>query len=107
MSTHGPAFDPHIDGPRLQRQQETIRAFMGDGRWRTLAEISEQTGFPEASISAQLRHLRKPQFGAYQVEKRRRDGAGLWEYRVLPPRPKPAIAASLFDAPASGSEAQA
>jgi hypothetical protein len=43
------------------------------GDWLTLAEIAASTEFGEASISAQLRHLRKPRFGHYRVEKRRRD----------------------------------
>lgn len=64
--------------------------------WLTLGEIAGRTGFGEASISAQLRHLRKAVHGRYRVEKRRRsshdageehvDGLGcVWEYRVLPP----------------------
>jgi hypothetical protein len=72
------------------------------GEWLTLAEIAEPTEFGEASISAQLRHLRKPQHGAYCVEKRRRRSGAegrlsaqahgaesfavcepLWEYRVI------------------------
>jgi hypothetical protein len=43
------------------------------GDWLTLAEIAASTEFGEASISAQLQHLRKPRFGHYRVEKRRRD----------------------------------
>ena len=54
---------------------------MSDGRWRTLREIATLTGDPEASISAQLRHLRKPRFGAYEVEREYlRDG--LYRYKV-------------------------
>ena len=62
--------------------------------WLTLRELARLTKFGEASISAQLRHLRKPWHGAYVVEKRRREGisrarpeqAGtLWEYRLRRP----------------------
>jgi hypothetical protein len=57
---------------------------MRDGQWRTLYEIAKATGDPETSTSAQLRHLRKPRFGGYVVEKRRRTAtAGTWEYRLL------------------------
>ena len=64
-------------------------------RWLTLEEIRAALEdawlcrFPEASISAQLRHLKKPAFGAYRLEKRRRagQGFGLFEYRLLPPGP--------------------
>lgn len=55
-----------------------------DSGWMTLRELSELTCYGEASISAQLRHLRKPRFGAYIVDKRRR-GFGrhsTWEYRI-------------------------
>jgi hypothetical protein len=59
--------------------------------WLTLSELAKKTKFPEASISAQLRHLRKPEHGAYHVEKRRREWEEalrtnakekVWEYRV-------------------------
>jgi hypothetical protein len=89
-----------------ETQLEAIRELMlgasKRGEWLTLAEIAAPTEFGEASISAQLRHLRKPQHGAYCVEKRRRRsrtegrlsaqarGAAsfamcdaLWEYRIF------------------------
>jgi len=61
--------------------------------WMTLAELARKTNFPEASISAQLRHLRKAEHGAYHVEKRRQEWEEalktntkekVWEYRVQP-----------------------
>ena len=54
---------------------------MKDGRPRSLRVIARQTGDPEASVSAQLRHLRKPRFGSYKVDKRP-EGGGLYYYRV-------------------------
>lgn len=89
MSTFGPAYEEALDKSRLTEQLERIRDLMVDGDWRTLGEIAAITGDPEASVSAQLRHLRKPRFGAYTVEKRRRGlvTTGLWEYRVGPPAP--------------------
>ena len=57
-------------------QLDAIRTLMLEatarGDWLTLAEIAGATEFGEASISAQLRHLRKRQHGRYLVEKRRR-----------------------------------
>nr|HEV7954885.1 hypothetical protein [Candidatus Acidoferrales bacterium] len=55
-----------------------------DAGWMTLREISELTNFGEASISAQLRHLRKPHFGGYVIVKRRRRPVmnSAWEYRI-------------------------
>lgn len=98
MSTFGPAYDKRHDGARIHHQHEEIRDWMlGHSGWRTLAEISGALGYPESSVSAQLRHLRKPQFGSYQVPKRRRNRRGLWEYRVLRPQAPKTI--SLFDQP--------
>ena len=83
MGTFGPAYNEVIDGKRIKLQHEVIRNWMLKHHlWKTLAEIEEATGYPQASISAQLRHLRKPQFGSYIVEKRRRSIGGTWEYRV-------------------------
>ncbi|HXR33385.1 MAG TPA: hypothetical protein VN830_06745 [Verrucomicrobiae bacterium] len=48
--------------------------------WMTLEELAHKTRYPEASISAQLRHLRKPQHGGFVVEKRRR----LWAETLRP-----------------------
>lgn len=81
MRFDGPAYDPALDQRRLTGQLLRIATLMADGRWRTLPEIEAATGDPAASISAQLRHLRKPRFGAHIVDKRRRT-QGLWEYRV-------------------------
>ena len=85
-NTYGPAYSEVIDGERIAKQHEVIRDFMlKTGRWWTLAELHEKLKYPEASISAQLRHLRKPEFGSYEVEKRRREpDKGTWEYRVSP-----------------------
>ena len=86
------------DGRRLRSQREVIRDVMlaaaGCETWLTLAELRALTRFGEASISAQLRHLRKPENGGYDVVKRHRDeglpehagvdrrGECLWEYQI-------------------------
>ncbi len=83
---NGPDYNPVIDFSRLTKQHERIRELMRDGKWRTLAEIETATGDPPASVSAQLRHLRKVRFGAWEVDKRRRaTHSGLWEYRLSKP----------------------
>jgi hypothetical protein len=54
-------------------------------QWMTLAELASATRFPPASISAQLRHLRKAEYGGWAVEKRRREWVKeelVWEYRL-------------------------
>ena len=61
------------------------------GAWLTLVELAAMTRYPAASISAQLRHLKKPQFGNFALKKRMRDKADIysgtahgvvWEYRL-------------------------
>lgn len=84
---NGPAYSPVKDDKRLTRQHVVIRDLMLDGQWRTLAEIEDATGYPAASISAQLRHCRKARFGGFVVlrEIRGKREQGLYQYRVLPP----------------------
>jgi hypothetical protein len=85
--------DDGLRAPRKQR--EVIRDVMLSAgqcaTWLTLDELSKLTQYPPASISAQLRHLRKPEHGAFAVVKRSRamdktmraEGFGvLWEYSV-------------------------
>jgi hypothetical protein len=82
-----------------RKQREVIRDVMLSAgqcaTWLTLDELAKLTHYPPASISAQLRHLRKPRYGGYEVVKRcrvvnaalRADGLGtLWEYSVEPVR---------------------
>lgn len=79
---NGPEYIPERDHARLSGQTERIFNLMRDRLWRSLPEIARSTGDPEASISAQLRHLRKPRFGAHTIERRSRKGA-LFEYRLI------------------------
>lgn len=82
---NGPEYQPEFDFKRLSKQHEKIRELMLDGKWRTLLEIESITKFPSASISAQLRHLRKKRFGSFTVLRRKRGDRknGLFEYQVL------------------------
>jgi len=79
----------------LRKQRDVIRDVMLSAgqcaTWLTLDELAKLTHYPPASISAQLRHMRKPRFGAYEVVKRcrtvnkavRAEGFGtVWEYSV-------------------------
>lgn len=87
------------DDPRLRAQVFRIFAVMIPGQWRTLREISKITGDPEPSISAQLRHLRKPRFGSYLLAKRHRgdEAVGLYEYQLKPPpATEPTVQIGLF-----------
>lgn len=84
---NGPAYERSADHARLTGQIQRVFTCMQDHHWRTLNEIEGITGDPPASISAQLRHLRKAKFGSYVVRKRPRGEreSGLWEYQLLPP----------------------
>jgi hypothetical protein len=86
------------DARRLRSQREIIRDVMLSAAdcetWLTLGELRALTRYGEASISAQLRHLRKTEHGGYDVNKRHREGATpvrpgtdgrgecVWEYRI-------------------------
>lgn len=87
LFSHQPIFDgdtiePVRDTSRLAAQLGRVTALMRDGRWRTLAEISQTTGDPESSVSARLRDLRKVKHGLWTVERRYVE-RGLFEYRVM------------------------
>lgn len=81
----GACYDPASDDNRLRRQIGRVYAVMADGRWRTLRELATATRDPEASCSAQLRHLRKARFGSHVIERRTRGdrALGLFEYRLV------------------------
>ena len=88
----GVDYNPIFDFKRLATQKRRVYNVMKDGHWHALFEIAEQTGDPEASISAQLRDFRKRRFGNWWVGRRRREkpGKGLFEYQLLrqPPNNK-------------------
>jgi len=80
----GDTYDESADRVRLTGQIERIYTLMGDNRWRTLSEIEAATGDPAASVSAQLRNLRKKSFGSHTINKRSRGerSHGLFEYQL-------------------------
>jgi hypothetical protein len=98
----GAAYEPKLDHTRLALQIERVRVHMLGVEWITLRELKlalekkfAPALFPESSLSAQLRNLRKPEY-SYRLLKRRRagapgPGAGIFEYRLLPPEPRPQL----------------
>ena len=79
-----------LDGKRLKHQRDKILDLMlHANRWLTLEEISRSTGAGQASVSAQLRHLRNRTGGytgpAYVLDTRRRGAPsrGCWEYLLV------------------------
>jgi hypothetical protein len=95
----GASTPGEYDARRLRSQRDIIRDVMLSAAdcetWLTLRELRALTRYGEASISAQLRHLRKAENGGYEVEKRHREGAApvrpgtdgrgecVWEYRIV------------------------
>jgi hypothetical protein len=91
MTTFGPAYVRVLDGARVAKQMDVIRDVMLSASesktWLTLEELHKLTGYPTPSISAQFRHLQRPENGGYIGEKRRRGEGkrGLWEYSLRKP----------------------
>jgi len=77
----GPEYVPERDHARMKGQTLRVYEVMKDGLWHTVEEISAITGDPQASVSAQLRHLRKPRFGGHIVNRRSRKGQ-LFEFQL-------------------------
>jgi hypothetical protein len=84
MYFDGRTYKSEHDKARLSGQLLRVLEVMNDGEWRTLRELSDEADGSEASVSARLRDLRKPRFGARIVERRRRGQAtrGIHEYRL-------------------------
>lgn len=79
---NGADYKPERDNQRLGKQLDRVVWAMKDEHWHTLAAVARMTGDPEASVSAQLRHLRKPRFGGHTVERRYMSN-GLYEYKLI------------------------
>lgn len=82
---NGYTYVKEFDQERLTGQMKSIFELMKDGKFRTLDEIHKVTNAPHASISAQLRHLRKPRFGSNILNKQIRGirENGLYEYQLI------------------------
>ena len=91
-TVHYPGPVNSKDESRLKNQSKAIFDLMKDGVFRTLAEISgilknqfPDNNFPESSVSAQLRHFRKDEFGKHTLIRRRREHghSGTHEYQLI------------------------
>ena len=74
-------YNHERDQQRLMKQSDKIFEFMKSGEWKTLRQISDATGAPEASASAGLRDFRKERFGSHTVHRRYLTN-GLYEYSL-------------------------
>lgn len=86
---NGSDYDHDRDAPRLTEQIKRVFDTLSDHSWWTLSEIAAKTGDPEASVSAQIRHLRKARFGSWDIQKRH-NGHGLYSYRMTGEKTTPA-----------------
>ncbi len=73
-------------------REDAVWEVMGDGGWYTIEEVALLTGYSENSVASQIRDFRKPLYGDYIVEKRRRvnlktklhqNAEREYEYRVV------------------------
>lgn len=76
----GSDYLPWRDDERLTGQMKRIAKVMSDCCWHTPSELERETGDNWASISAQLRHLRKERFGTHTIDKESL-GFGLYQFR--------------------------
>ena len=81
---NGETYDPIRDGERLRGHLLNVWRAMLDHQWHRLSDLALMTGASEASVSARLRDLRKPEYGSFTVD-RRYIHRGLWEYRLARP----------------------
>ena len=84
----GSDYDDDRDRDRLRGQILRVFDAMQSGLWFSLDSLAKTTGDPPASVSAQLRHLRKERFGAHTVEKNHL-GDGMYVYRLTVNVPEP------------------
>ena len=82
MRFNGSDYSHKRDSSRLSTQYWDIYNLMRDSSRRTLHRIERLTGHPPASVSAQLRHMRKDRFGGHAVNKHYL-GNGLYEYELV------------------------
>jgi len=79
----GKHFDAEKDQARLTAQMKGIyKVLQGAKVWMTVAEIEGETDYPQPSISAQLRNMRKAKFGSLDVRGRYRQGTRIFEYKL-------------------------
>jgi hypothetical protein len=88
LNYHGITYESQFDHSRLNAQQQRVHEVMRRGEWRTLRQISDETGDPEASVSARLRSYRSDeylkQFFIMQSERiPTLERRGFWRYRLL------------------------
>lgn len=84
---NSPAWEDRFDKMRIRGQRRRVFDLLYQRRWYTLHEAAQALpDDSEAGISARIRDFRKARYGGFDVQRRRRrEGGGTWEYRILPP----------------------
>jgi len=90
---NGSDYKPELDEKRLTTQIQKIFNIMKDGEYRGLTAIKEllNTNAGEASVSAQLRNLRKTSGGSHELLKKRTGEPknGYWIYKIIENKKEP------------------
>jgi len=77
---HHEGVDPVLDKPRLNTQYGIILNHMLDKNWHNQYAMARELNIPQGSIGSQIRNAR---VAGWLIEKRRRNGGGTWEYRIV------------------------
>jgi hypothetical protein len=112
-STKPRVAKPKITKPKLITQRERLRDVLLCAarldQWMTLGELARKTNYAEPSVSAQLRHLRKREYGGFIVNKRHREVEEtkrestyekVWEYQMTYGLCETPAGAPVVEAPA-------
>lgn len=85
----GRTFVAGLDRFALDTQAGLCFLYMSTHEWVTPGEVADAIGWEDwdhGSVTARFRDFRKPKFGGYVVERRRRAGSKrLHEYRLMNP----------------------
>ena len=82
-------FDFEPKGPTTGTLNAWVLALLAAGRWYAPWELCREiqlrylTMTSDSSITARLRDLRKPRYGAHVIEKQRRANSSAYEYRLV------------------------
>jgi transcriptional antiterminator len=79
----GDDYDSDRDKERLTKQRDKIRMYMEGRNYLTVKEVAEVLNYPENSVSAQMRNLRKEKFGG-RIVHREYFGNGLYKFKLMP-----------------------
>lgn len=77
----GAGYNEERDKVRLTKSLQTLYDVMAAEQWWTLKQLSQLCGVGEASISAHIRSLRRPENGGYYIEREHVEN-GLHKYRL-------------------------